>query len=161
MKIDTILLIIVIVLSSINLSFTITQRDVTAASTSTTQIEQQEIVKLINKYRSSEGKEPLYENKLLNTSAHLKASDMKNRAYWEHDTPDGKKPWTFFDKAGYDWTKAGENLAKCYGTDQEVVDAWIKSPAHNKAMLGDYEEIGVSKVQIEDDCTLVVAHFGK
>lgn len=115
----------------------------------------------INDLREKEGLRPLAENKQLNQSSQLKANDMKEKRYWAHEAPDGSMPWHFFDEAGYTYTKAGENLAKCYKSTAQVIEAWNNSPLHRENIIGDYTELGFGMTQTTPDCIVIVNHFGK
>ncbi len=76
-------------------------------------------------------------------AAQAKANDMVSRNYWSHLTPDGKTPWTFVDISGYQYQKAGENLAYGFATNEDVIKGWLNSPAHKQTMLdNDYREVG-------------------
>jgi len=119
-----------------------------------------EITELINVKRAQNGKRPaLMINNTLNMSAQLKANDMILGNYWDHNSPTGEEPWKFFDRVGYKYKKAGENLAKCYTTAESVVNAWYDSPAHKENILGDYKEVGYGVGTFSDGCLLIVNHF--
>jgi uncharacterized protein YkwD len=82
-------------------------------------------------------------NSQLNQAAQAKALDMAAGNYWSHNTPDGATPWTFINKAGYSYAKAGENLAYGFSDAQTAITAWMHSPEHRKNMLeSGYREVG-------------------
>lgn len=54
------------------------------------------------------------------------------------------------------YTRLGENLAKDYSTEQEILNAWINSKEHNMTMLGDY-----THSCIETDGSYAVQIFAK
>lgn len=114
---------------------------------------------LINQERTRNSLDELTLNNKLNTSAQLKANDMKEFDYWAHDNPNGTEPWHFFRLAGYEYELAGENLAKCWSTPENTVKAWMDSPTHRDNILGDYTETGLGSYY-EGDCLVVVNHFG-
>jgi uncharacterized protein YkwD len=122
------------------------------------------IVNLTNEQRSSAGLQPLSSNKQLSSSAHAKAQHMLANNYWSHDAPDGISPWVFIKNSGYDYTRAGENLAKDFGSEVAAVTAWMNSPAHRKNILHEaYQDIGIAVVRGQLDgreTFLVVAHYG-
>lgn len=137
------------------------------SSTSTVEVttlgrsEQDKYLQAINRLRSSEGIEPLEINSRLNASAQLKANDMKAKDYWSHDAPDGTEPWHYFREVKYEYTRAGENLARCYDTPEETVQAWSDSPTHRDNMLADhFSETGFGAYEREDGCRVIVNHFG-
>src|SRR5512141_2060134 len=71
-------------------------------------------VELVNVERERKGLPALKRNALLDKSAQMKADDMAERHYWAHEGPNGELPWGFFDKVGYEYSFAGENLARDY-----------------------------------------------
>lgn len=113
-----------------------------------------EIIQLTNQVREAEDREPLTENDKLDRSAYLKAKDMCTMGYFSHDD------WTVFvDVSGYNYERAGENLAKNYSTSALAVSAWVASPDHMKNILGDYKETGVATIEC-DGKSYAVQHFG-
>lgn len=105
-------------------------------------------------------------NSQLNQAAQAKAEDMASRNYWSHDTPDGTPPWTFFNKAGYAYDAAGENLAYGFDNNNAAVVAWMNSPGHRaNIMNGQFQEVGfgianVKNYQDTGEQTVVVAMYG-
>lgn len=114
----------------------------------------------VNAVRSQNGLERLKLDETLNHTATLKAQDMVDGEYWSHDTPDGVK-FSELIKQHTEYRKAGENLAKCYETNQEAVDAWVDSPKHYENMLGDYTHFGFGYATRDSSCVLIVNHFKK
>jgi len=96
-----------------------------------------------NAERTSRGIPTLSINSKLNSSALSKAKDMRDRDYWAHNDPDGNPPWIFFDAAGYNYKKAGENLAYGFSSSSSTVTGWMNSPSHRDNMLDkEYNEVG-------------------
>lgn len=124
-----------------------------------------ELLKYTNQKRAEFGLSPLSMNSELSKAAEAKAKDMFSKNYWAHVSPDGIQPWDFILNAGYDYSYAGENLAKNFTTSKEVVDAWYDSPSHRENLLGEnYQDIGFAVVNgVLDgyETTLVVQTFGK
>jgi len=115
---------------------------------------------LVNQYRSTKHLSYLALNTKLESSAQAKADDLVAQNYWAHTRP-GKTPWDFFNTVGYDYQRAGENLAKCWTSTNAIVEAWINSPTHQAVLVGDYEDVGFGIAHSSrDDCNYVVAHFG-
>lgn len=118
-----------------------------------------------NQKRIEAGLEPLSLNQELSQAASLKAADMFKDNYWAHYGPNGKSPWDFIISSGYNYTLAGENLAKDFDNSQNVVNAWIASPSHKDNILKpEYKDIGfavVNGVLNGEETTLVVQMFGK
>ncbi len=124
-----------------------------------------ELFSLTNKVRETAGLSDLKLNAELMTAAQNKAEDMFKDNYWAHVSPKGTQPWDFILAQHYDYSYAGENLAKNFNSSKEVVDAWYNSPSHRENLLNPkYEEIGFAVVNgVLDgyETTLVVQMFGK
>ncbi len=122
------------------------------------------IIELTNKKRAELGVSALNMDPQLTAAAAAKASDMFNNQYWAHISPQGKTPWVFIKGAGYQYSVAGENLARDFGDSESVIEAWMNSPTHKENLLqGKYQDIGVAVVNgIMNDVetTLVVQEFG-
>ena len=122
------------------------------------------ILSLTNEFRRKNGLSELKVNPLLNEIAKEKASDMINKKYFSHNSPDGLTPWYWFIKNNYNYKYAGENLAIDFIDSSQVIEAWLNSPSHRANLLNqNYQEIGVAVVSgdIEGyETTLVVQVFG-
>lgn len=120
-----------------------------------------------NSQRSAHGKSSLKINAKLNGSAQAKAQDMVTKNYWSHNTPSGQEPWVFITNAGYDYTKAGENLAYGFATSTDTIAGWMNSPTHKANMLdGSFTEVGFgiansSNFNGDGKQTIVVAHYAR
>lgn len=117
-----------------------------------------------NQQRIEDGLEPLRYSDVLSKSAQAKAEHMFAQNYWAHNAPDGTTPWDFFKQVGYQYTIAGENLAKDFYDTSSMMSAWMKSPTHRDNILNSkYKEIGIGVVNgtlSGIKTTLVVQHFG-
>ncbi len=117
-----------------------------------------------NQAREKDGLSDLQLNKKLTDAAYAKAHDMINSQYWAHQSPTGVQPWKWFADVQYDYSKAGENLAKDFTTPEAVTSAWLASPAHRENVLGQaYQDVGFAVVEGElngRNSTLVVALYG-
>lgn len=110
-------------------------------------ITSQGLLAATNQVRMSYGTQELELNETLSQAAQLKAEDMFRQQYWAHTAPDGTEPWQWFDKAGYAYSDAGENLAKNFMSSQSVVSAWMNSLTHRDNVLdSDYTQVGFSTV---------------
>jgi hypothetical protein len=123
-----------------------------------------ELVTLTNQKRAEAGLSPLTLNSQLSQAASLKAQDMLAKNYWAHNAPDGTTPWYFIRSAGYEYTYAGENLARGFSTANEALNAWMASPGHRDNILSPhYKDIGFA-VQVGtltgDETVLIVEEFG-
>lgn len=128
------------------------------------EITTQKVLSQTNSERQKNGLSPLTYNAVLSQSAVAKASDMFASNYWAHNSPSGKTPWDFFKSAGYQYSVAGENLAKDFYDTDGLMRAWMNSPTHRDNIINSkYQEIGVAVVNGVLNgvkTTLVVQHFG-
>ena len=70
---------------------------------------------------------------------------MIKNDYFAHTSPAGINPWFWYEKDGYDYKYAGENLAINFLKAEDQHKAWMASPTHRKNILNDkYQEIGVA-----------------
>lgn len=100
-----------------------------------------------NARRAEEQLQPLQVNDELNRAAFLKAQDMLQKQYWAHTAPDGTQPWKWFGDVGYNYSHAGENLAKNFRSADAVTTAWMDSPEHRANVLSaNYHEVGFAVV---------------
>ncbi len=117
-----------------------------------------------NLQRQQSGLSDLKFSATLSKSAAAKAQDMFEHDYWAHNSPQGKTPWEFFKQSGYQYTVAGENLARDFYDTESLMKAWMKSPTHKANIISPkYQEIGLAVVNGTLNgvkTTLVVQHFG-
>jgi uncharacterized protein YkwD len=124
-----------------------------------------EVVELTNSERQKTGLPALQTDRNLIRSGTLKAQDMIKSNYWEHTSPAGTEPWYFFQKVGFEYSEAGENLSQGFATPQLVVSAWMDSEKHRKNILDPrFTRIGVIVVYDTSQASafsspLVVQHF--
>jgi hypothetical protein len=120
-----------------------------------------------NEQRTDNGRPSLKLNDKLSAAAQAKANDMTSRNYWSHTTPDGKDPWVFVQTAGYQYQKAGENLAYGFDSSNDTVVGWMHSAGHRENLLDQgYTEVGFGFANARDynksgPETVVVAMYGK
>lgn len=142
-------------------SFTIIRPGVLGYSS---EITTQKVYDLTNARRLKEGQPPLHYNPILSESATAKAKDMFENNYWSHNSPAGKTPWDFFKQVNYQYSIAGENLAKDFYDTESMMKAWVNSPTHHANIVNSkYQEIGIGVVNGVLNgvkTTLVVQHFG-
>jgi hypothetical protein len=139
-----------------------------------------DLFNLTNQERVAYGVAPLKLNAELNKSAELKAQNMFDQDYWNHVSPACIQPWYWFTLAGYNYTYAGENLAKDFDTSEGVMQGWMNSPGHKANILDpNYTDVGFAvengvlpvgpgvtpsctpeTAQTNGQTTLVVAHYG-
>lgn len=140
------------------------QRDVLSYAT---QVSRAGLLDATNKQREAASTSTLSLNKKLNAAAQAKAKDMVARDYWSHTTPDDEAPWVFIDKTGYEYQKAGENLAYGFLSSEETVNGWMNSLAHRYNLLDStYTEVGFGIANSSDFAgngpeTVVVAMYAR
>ena len=102
------------------------------------------IAELTNQNRVENGLKELNISGKLAEAAKLKAEDMAAKGYFAHVSPEGVSPWHWIDSVGYEYVRAGENLAVNFVDSQDVVDAWMSSASHKaNIMKSSFSEIGV------------------
>src|SRR5687767_5017688 len=69
-------------------------------------------------------------NNQLEAAALTHSADMFENDFFSHTAPDGSNGGTRIEKAGYDWSTYGENIALVYKSEGEVVIGWLDSPGH-------------------------------
>lgn len=130
-----------------------------------TEINEAKLVELANQERTLRGLNPLIVDYSLYFAAKNKASDMIEKDYFDHYSPDGKTPWAFINGSGYKYVSAGENLAMDFRTSEGIHRAWMNSPAHKDNIVDkDFENIGIAVVKgdfSEHETTMVVQMFGQ
>jgi uncharacterized protein YkwD len=128
-------------------------------------VESTELIRLTNIERAKNGLPPVKENPELNAAAQKKGENMLAENYWAHFAPSGKSPWDFISGSGYQYSYAGENLARNFTDSTAVVDAWMNSPSHKENIVNShYQDIGIAVIQgqlLGQQTILVVQEFGK
>lgn len=128
------------------------------------EITTQKVLDLTNTERAKLKLSQLKLNSILSKSAQAKAQDMFKNNYWAHNSPQGKTPWDFFKAVDYQYSVAGENLAKDFYDTDSMVKAWMNSPTHRDNIVNSrYQETGIAVVNGVLNgikTTLVVQHFG-
>ncbi|MDB5184597.1 MAG: hypothetical protein JWN38_405 [Candidatus Saccharibacteria bacterium] len=118
-----------------------------------------------NSQRLADHESGLTLNAQLTSAAQTKANDMVARNYWSHNTPDGKAPWTFIIASGYNYEKAGENLAYGFDGASQTITGWMNSPEHRANILNaGYKNVGFGvaespSFQGKPNTTVVVAMY--
>lgn len=128
------------------------------------QISDRELLNITNYERAKEGLPPLTINSKLTEAAKKKGAHMIQNDYWAHFAPDGTSPWDFIKSEGYEYTYAGENLAKGFTTSYDAVKGWMESPTHRANILSkQYDEVGFAILAgrlTGEDTVLIVQELG-
>lgn len=122
------------------------------------------LVQEANAERQTYNETPLQTNTLLERAAQLKANDMAQKGYFSHTSPDGSSPWSWIQKAGYEYQRAGENLAVNFVESSDIQKAWMASEGHRENILnGLFTEVGIATAHgmyKGSEATFVVQMFG-
>lgn len=122
------------------------------------------LVDLTNQDRLAYQAGTLTVNETLVSAAQAKANDMVQKQYFAHDSPEGLDSWHWFEKEGYEFLYAGENLAVNFTDSAQVESAWMNSPSHRANLLNDnFTEIGIATAEgfyMGRKTTFVVQMFG-
>ena len=94
--------------------------------------------------RSFDASAPLATDSALRCAARNHSRDMSERGYFAHETPEGEDFADRIERAGFSWTRIGENIATGQRTAGEVMADWMSSAGHCQNILDpDFEFIGV------------------
>ena len=118
-------------------------------------VNKQLVLQLVNKARKEgrtcgdvyfDAAPPLSWNEQLETAASRHSNDMNQKKYFNHIEADGSNGGVRIDNTGYAWRTYGENIGWGYTSEQQVVDAWLKSPGHCKNIMNkDFKEMAVAR----------------
>ena len=78
---------------------------------------------------------PLVDHPALRKSARLHSKDMADNNYFNHNSLDGRTPFTRMRAAGFQGGTMGENIAAGSPTAAATVQQWVKSPGHCMNMM--------------------------
>lgn len=109
--------------------------------------EERAFLDLINDYRRRAGAGALSLQNQLGAAAEFHSRDMAEKNYFKHRLANGDSAEENIERFGYrNWTRIGENIAAGYETANKVMEAWKKSPDHDKNMRNkDFTEIGIGR----------------
>lgn len=123
-----------------------------------------ELIELTNQERETLSLPALSPNHELTQAAFRKATDLLEKGYFAHTTPEGKPFYRWVEEEGYYYLYAGENLAIDFQTSEGVVAAWMASPTHRANVVNEhYSEIGLVALRgnwQDRETTVVVQLFG-
>src|SRR3989344_5006727 len=107
-------------------------------------LSQELITSQVNSERERISILPLSTNPLLSEAARMKAEDMIALDYFSHRDLSGNLPWMWFNRVGYRYAAAGENLAIDFSDSNALVRSWLNSPTHAKIIQnGTFRDIGI------------------
>ena len=111
----------------------------------------EEAAALTNQFRQENGLPALQLAPALLDLSAQRAEELSQT--YGHNRPDGREWFSIIEDSTLDSNcYAAENVAAGYDTPQEAVQAWIDSPTHRKAMLGEpYQYIGIGVYYLPED----------
>ncbi len=100
---------------------------------------EQNLLQLVNNYRSSRGRSAVKNCSSLNRGAQDHANDMRNRGYFAHLGANGSEFWERACASGYTagcgpQTWMGEIIAASDSTASGIMNQWLNSPGHEFIM---------------------------
>ena len=102
------------------------------------------VLKLVNKERAKVGVPALTLSNKLTEIANIKAQDMADKGYFDHQSPTYGSPFDMLKHFGVSFSYAGENIAAGQKTAEEVMDGWMHSSGHKANILNkNYTQLGV------------------
>lgn len=123
-----------------------------------------EVLTLMNQDREAVDLPDLLWSDTLFRAAEMRLSDMEANQYFAHESPSGVSPWMSFDRVGYRYRYAGENLAIHFSDATSEEKAWMESLEHRDNILNvRYHEAGVAVREIDwkgNRTILAVVLFG-
>ncbi|MCO4851054.1 CAP domain-containing protein [Bacillus vallismortis] len=120
----------------------------TTSAPSSVSAYEKKVVELTNAERQKQGLKPLQIDETLSKSARAKSQDMKDKNYFDHQSPTYGSPFDMMKSFGISYKTAGENIAKGQKTPEAVVKAWMNSEGHRKNILNaNFTHIGVGYVE--------------
>ncbi len=105
------------------------------------------VVAGMNRYRTEAGLQPLREEGRLEAVANDRMRDMEDLGYWAHVAPDGRTPFLMYAPHDYNFSNAGENLARGFETTSLLVKSWMESKGHRANIMSPaYHDCGVAVI---------------
>lgn len=121
---------------------------------------EQQVINLVNKERAAAGLPALKVNTKLAGVAEKKAEDLRDKNYFDHNSPTYGSPFDMMKQFGITYTAAGENIAKGQRTPEAVMNGWMNSSGHRANILNSsFTEIGVGYVTDSNGTTYWVQMF--
>ncbi|MFK8848074.1 CAP domain-containing protein [Streptomyces sp. Ac-502] len=88
------------------------------------------VVRLVNRERAKAGCRPVRTHRTVTKAAQRHSDHMAREGSLSHRERGGSGPGSRLSAVGYDWRRAGENIARGQQGAAEVVRAWARSPEH-------------------------------
>ncbi len=112
------------------------------------EITAENVIRLMNVHRATEGLSPLVAEPRLSRAAGDRMRHMEEEAFWSHESPEGVTPFVWVRARAYDFQAAGENLAAGFETANLLVESWMESPGHRANIMSpDFEDCGIAIIE--------------
>lgn len=100
------------------------------------------VLDIVNKNRTAEGRQNLVMDKALMECAMQRAAELA--VYYSHTRPDGTDCFTIVKENGISYSALGENIAAGYVSAEDVMNGWMNSDGHRSNILnGNFKRIGI------------------
>lgn len=94
-------------------------------------------------------------NDRLAEAALAHSRDMANQDFFSHRAPNGSQVSDRANRAGYAWSRVGENIAAGQGSVEQAVAGWLASPGHcRNIMRADFTEMGAAYATNPDSAAI-------
>ncbi len=104
----------------------------------------QQVLNIVNSERGRAGLSPLRLHSQLTAAAQAHSNDMARHHFMSHTGSDGSSPFDRMKRHGYNFRRAGENVAAGQTSPQDVMRAWMNSSGHRANILNpNYYDIGI------------------
>ena len=97
-----------------------------------------------NRVRAEAKRPALRRSSKLQASAERHAKDMAAHDKMTHNGSDGSSPFDRIKDEGYQYRRAGENVAAGRFETDRLMKGWMESPHHKRNILGSFTQIGVA-----------------
>ena len=127
-----------------------------ASAKAITVTENTDFANILNNLRISRDLDTLSYDVRLDRAAQKHAEDMVNRGYFSHVSPEGGTVRDRIIAEGYDPRGWAENLAQGHQSEQQVLQAWIDSPGHDRNLSANLEEFALGAAGTGSQLTWVL-----
>ncbi|WP_026477265.1 stalk domain-containing protein [Alkaliphilus transvaalensis] len=104
---------------------------------------EKQVFDLANALRVREGLKPFEWSEVASSAATKHSKDMADHRFFDHINLKGESPFDRMKQEGIRYRSAGENLAAGQQNPIYAHEGWMNSIGHRKALLGNYEKLGV------------------
>jgi uncharacterized protein YkwD len=114
-----------------------------------------------NRIRAEHHLAPLSPSGPLEAAAREHARDMARWHVMAHRGSDLSSPFRRMARQGYNFRRAGENVAAGYPSVDAVMTGWMRSLGHRRNILGRFSEIGAACATATDGTPYWCVTFGE